>query len=257
MRFTDAQLIEWLQAYVWVFTRVGAALMVAPVFGGGQTPMRVRLLLTLALTLLLTPLTPALPAPAVWSAQWFLQLSQQFAIGVAMGFVLRICFEAVALAGTLVSNGMGLGFAQMADPVNGTSAPVVSNFFTVIATLIFLALDGHLVFIQLLADSLRSLPPGGAGLSAVSSQQIALAGLQLFAGAVQIALPATIALLLANMAFGVMSRAAPTLNLQSVGLPLSLVIGLLLLQASLPSLQMVFTQLLDSSWSLIREVTRV
>lgn len=248
MRFTDAQLLGWLQGYFWVFTRLGAALMVAPVFGGGQTPMRVRLVLVLALTLMLAPQAPPAPELAMWSSGWFLTLSQQMMIGVAIGLLLRLCFEAVLMAGTLISNGMGLGFAQLADPVNGGSTPVLGQFMTVLATLFFLALNGHLMLIQLLADSLRTLPPGTTGLGAASAQQISLAALSLFSGAVQIALPATIALLLANMAFGVMSRAAPTLNLTAVGLPVSLVIGLLLLQSTLPTLQDVFSRLLEKTW---------
>jgi flagellar biosynthesis protein FliR len=254
MRLTDAQLLSWLQEYLWVFTRIGAALMVAPVFGSGQTPLRVRLMLALVLTLLLTPLlAPAAPLP-LWSADWFLQIGQQVLIGIAMGLVLRLCFEAVMLAGSLIANSMGLGFAQLADPVNGTSAPVVGVFMTVFATLLFLALGGHILLIELLATSLRTLPPGGAGLGAADLHALALAGAQIFSGALRVALPAVIALLLANLAFGVISRAAPSLNLISVGMPVSLLVGLLMLYASLPSLQAVFTDLLPWAGTFIEEL---
>jgi flagellar biosynthesis protein FliR len=246
MRLTDAQLLSWLQDYIWVFTRIGAALMVAPVFGSGQTPMRVRLMLVLALTVLLAPMLEAQPALELWSGAWFRVLATQLLIGVAMGLIMRLCFEAVMLAGTLIANSMGLGFAQLADPINGTSAPVVGVMLTVLATLLFLALGGHLMLIELLARSFHSLPPGDHP-DALQMRELALAGAQMFSGAVRIALPAVIALLLANLAFGVISRAAPSLNLISVGMPVSLLVGLLLLYASLPSLQAVFNDLLP--WS--------
>jgi flagellar biosynthesis protein FliR len=160
----------------------------------------------------------------------------------------------VMLAGSLIANSMGLGFAQLADPVNGTSAPVVGVFMTVFATLLRLARGGHILLIELLATSLRTLPPGGAGLGAADLHALALAGAQIFSGALRVALPAVIALLLANLAFGVISRAAPSLNLISVGMPVSLLVGLLMLYASLPSLQAVFTDLLPWAGTFIEEL---
>ena len=257
MQVSDAQLMGWMQSYLWVFTRLGAAFMVAPLLGAGRTPLRIRLTLTLALTALITPTLPAMETLPAWSAAWWAQAGQQIMIGVAIGLCLRLCFEAVMIAGSLIANSMGLGFAQLADPVNGSSTPVVGQFLNIFAVLLFLSLNGHLALIRLLTDSLHTLPPGGAGLGRAGAYELALAGLQMFSGAVQIALPATVALLLANLAFGVMSRAAPTLNLMSVGMPVSLLVGLLLLQATLPALQTAFSQLLLDSWTRIAGLTRV
>lgn len=255
MAFTDAQLAAALQAYLWVFTRTGAAMMVAPVLGSGRTPMRIRLVLALLVSLLLTPLLPAFTPPPVWSADWFLQIAWQVLIGVACGLLLRLCFEAVMLAGVMVANVMGLGFAQMADPVNGGGAPAVGPFLVTLATLLFLVQDGHLHFISWLAAGLQALPPGGAGPGLALNAEVLAAGSRMFEGALRIALPAVLALLLANLAVGVMSRAAPSLNLTSVGLPVSLLIGLLLLQLTVSVMPGVFEDLLLQTQQALQRIT--
>lgn len=254
MRLTDADLLAWMQTSFWVFTRIAAALSIAPVLGHRQTPMRLRLMLALALTVLVTPMLPTGEPLRLWSADWWLTLLRQFLIGAAMGFVLRLVFESVLLAGELIANSMGLGFAQLADPVNGNTAAVTGSFLTIIATLLFLALGGHLMLIEALVHSFRSLPLEHSGLSAGQIYEVALWALNLFAGGLRIALPVLVSLLLVNLAFGVVSRAAPTLNLMSVGLPLSLVAGLLLMQFSLPGLQTAFAALLESAVDFIASI---
>ena len=245
MHLTDADLFSWLQQYFWTFARIGGVFMSAPVLGGRLVPARIRLILALVLTLMLAPLTSPAPALELFSAAWFLTLLQQLLIGVAIGFVLQIAFEAVMLGGEMIAYSMGLSFAQVNDPVRNTAAPLTGQFLIIVASLLFLAGGGHLLLVRLIADSLQSLPPGTAGIGAEGFGAIARFGGEIFAGGLRIALPAVIALLLVNLAFGVMSRASPALNVQSVGFPLSLLAGLWLLQLSLPNLQVVFADVLD------------
>jgi flagellar biosynthetic protein FliR len=147
----------------------------------------------------------------------------------------------------LLANTMGLSFAFNVDPLRGASAPVVGQFYTLIATLTFLALNGHIAIIQMLVDGFRDLPVGTRGLGTEGYWQIVQWGSQLFRGALMVALPGLTALLIVNLAFGVVARAAPSLNLFAIGFPVTLVGGLLIVLAGLPSMQEAFIQLMRES----------
>ena len=255
MVFTDAQLLGWIEAWLWPLVRIGGLLAIAPVLGARLVPARIRMVLVVLLTLTLAPLLPSIPAIPLFSAQWWLETARQMLIGVAMGFVLMLVFEAVVLGGELIAYGMGLSFAQLVDPLRGAGTPVVGQILMIMATLLFLSLGGHLRLIEALAASFNGLPIGGPGLDANAMKAFAVWGGNLFAGGVQIALPVVIALLLVNLAFGVMSRSAPALSAMSVGFPIALAAGLLLLRFSLPTLQLVLSQMLDLAFALIAQTS--
>lgn len=254
MTLTDAQLQAWLQAWLWPLVRIGGLMASAPVLGNTHVPVRVRVVLAVLLTLVIAPLLPAPVLIPLFSADWWLETARQMLIGVAMGFVLMMVFEAVVLAGELIAYGMGLSFAQLVDPLRGAGTPVVGQLLMILGTLLFLSLGGHLRMVEALAMSFRGLPVGGGGLDAESLHALALWGGQLFAAGLQIALPLVVALLLVNLAFGVMSRSAPALSAMSVGIPISLAAGLLLLRYSLPTLQMVLEAMLDSAFALLSQL---
>lgn len=251
MDITDAQLQAWIQAALFPLARIGGLLISAPVIGDKSSPARVRLMFALALTLIVAPLLPATPPLAAFTAVWWLRMAQETLLGIMIGFVLKLVFEAVVLGGELIGSSMGLGFARMADPIRGTDAPVVGQFLHLIAMLLFLTLDGHLRLIELLTTSFRLAPDASSVIGARSFEAIANSGVTMFGAAVSLALPTMAALLLVNLAFGVMSRSAPTLNGLSVGFPLSLAAGLVLLRIDLPSLRHVFTHQLDQAWTFI------
>ena len=244
MRLTEAQLMEWLGLYFWPFIRIGAVLMAAPLFGSRALPRRLRLVFALALTLLLAPLLPATPPLAFFTAEALVMLVRELLIGLALGLALQIVFEAVALGGEMLSVSMGLSFAQMNDPLRGTSSPVLSSFLQALAVLSFLALGGHLALVEWLRGSFALQPIATTAPEAGMFWMLVQEGGHLFAGALRIALPGVCALLLVNLAFGVMNRAAPSLNMMSVGFPIALATGLLVLALSLGSIQSVFAQLL-------------
>ncbi|AXQ28200.1 flagellar biosynthetic protein FliR [Solimonas sp. K1W22B-7] len=249
MEITQAQLDSWLLQFFLPFARIAGLLMVAPVFGTRGVPAMMRLLLALMICLLIAPLLPA-PAPLKpFGATWFLAVAQQVGLGVAMGFVLQLVFEGIMMGGELISYSMGLSFAQMADPIRGSSSPVVGKFLLTLAMLMFLAMNGHLVALEMLAESFHTMPPGPTGLDAERCRALALLGSQIFSGGLRLALPVMVALLTVNLAFGIMSRAAPSLNLMSVGFPASLIAGLLLLYFGLEGLGPVLRALLENAWA--------
>ena len=236
-----------MAAWLWPFLRIGACLMVAPIFGARFVPARTRIILAGAITLVVAPLLPAQPAVSPLSAQGIVITAQQLLIGAAIGFVLQVVFDALAMGGQVLANSMGLSFAFNVDPLRGTGTPVLGQFYTLIATLTFLALDGHLAIIQLLVDGFRTMPVAADGIGADGYRLIAEWGTQLFRGAMMVALPGLTALLVVNLAFGVVSRAAPALNLFAIGFPVTLIGGLLVVWAGLPAMQSGFIALMDEA----------
>lgn len=218
-------LIESLEIYVWPFVRIGAFLMVMPLIGGSFVPVKVRLLLTVVLTIAIAPVVPHTATPDVLSAAGLVTMIQEIAIGVSMGFLVQLVFDAIALGGQVIGMSMGLGFAVFLDKVRGVSVPVLGQLFLMLSMLVFLALDGHLAMIKLLVESFRAWPMAQSGLTMPILSELLVWTSQLFVFAMKIALPAITALLTVNLSFGVMSRAAPTLNLFAVGFPVAMLLG--------------------------------
>jgi flagellar biosynthetic protein FliR len=220
-----APIIEMLAIYVWPFVRIGAFLMVMPLIGGSFVPLRVRLLLTVVLTIAIAPVVPHTVMPDVLSAAGLVMMIQEIGIGVSMGFLVQLVFDAIALGGQVIGMSMGLGFAVFLDKVRGVSVPVLGQLFLMLSMLVFLALDGHLAMIKLLVESFRAWPMAQSGLTVPILEELLVWTSQLFIFAMKIALPAVTALLTVNLSFGVMSRAAPTLNLFAVGFPVAMLLG--------------------------------
>lgn len=248
-------LFNALTALLWPFLRIGAMLMAAPVFGARNVPVSARALLALMLALLVTPLLPPLPAVDPLTAAGLLIALQQIGLGLAMGFILQMVFSTLAQAGEAMALSMGLGFASINDPQNGLSVPVVSQYYVIIATLVFLLLDGHLAAFGILVDSFTRLPIGVEGLDADSLWRIIVWGTNMYAHALFVALPVITAMLLVNLALGVVTRAAPQLNIFAVGFPAMLLIGLLAMMFSMPALQVQFERILHDAFGLLRAVT--
>jgi len=247
---TTGQLEAWIGQLFWPFVRIGACFMVAPAFGALFVPARVRLVLAGAVSLLVAPLVSS-PAVAPFSWAGMIITIQQIIIGVALGFALQVLFDAVAMGGQLLANSMGLSFAFNVDPMRGTGTAALGQLYALLVMLTFLALDGHLAIIEVLVEGFRTLPIGETGLGSAQLWTLVSWGTTIFSGALAVALPGLTALLIVNIAFGVMSRAAPTLNLFAVGFPISLVFGLVIALAGLPSVQTSFVRLLGQGFLLV------
>ena len=252
---TSGQLETWLSQVLWPFLRVGSCLMVAPVFSSQAVPARIRIVLAGAIAIILAPLIVVPPQLSAFSIEGLVVTAQQVVIGVALGFCLQLVFDAITLGGQLIANSMGLSYALSLDPVRGTGTTALGELYSIFVTLVFLALDGHLRLIEVLADGFRTLPVGGAGFGAADLWQVVIWGGTLFSGALTIALPGVTALLIVNLAFGMVSRAAPSLNLMSVGFPVTLVFGLLVLCASVPQLLTGFERLLAQSFLVVQHLS--
>jgi len=236
LNLTIGPLFESIALYLWPFVRVAAFVMVMPVIGGSFVPAQVRLMIALALTLVIAPVLQPVISVNFLSFAGVIIVLQELAIGIAMGFAVQLIFDAIALGGQVVAMSMGLGFAVFLDRQRGVNIPVLGQFFLMLGMLIFLSLDGHLALIQLIAESFRILPIAGAGLTRGAVSFLLSWSGQVFVVALKIALPAITALLVVNLSFGVMSRAAPTLNLFAVGFPVAMLLGFVVIFLSMGSL---------------------
>jgi flagellar biosynthetic protein FliR len=251
MNFTGVELTSWLATLLWPFMRIGAMFAAVPIFSSRSVPVRIRVLLAFLISWMLIPVIPEPPAVELISAQALIISIHQVLIGVAMGFILQLVFAAFIIAGQSIAMAMGLGFASIIDPQNGMQVPVVSQTFLIMATLVFLSLNGHLVLIEVLANSFQNLPVGMLVPSRDGLWQLVTWGSNMFAGGMLIALPAVAALLLVNLAFGVTTRAAPQLNIFAVGFPVMIMVGLAFLILTLPTITTHLSRLLLEAFDLI------
>lgn len=253
LQFTDAhieQLLNGINQFYWAFIRIGGVLLVAPVIGDAAVPMRVKMGMCVVLTLVIAPALAPIVRIEPFSAMGILMIGMQLLIGIAMGFIVKIVFAAVTVAGESIATSMGLGYAMINDPSNGRQVPIVSQFYTIIVTFLFLAYGGHHVVIQLLSISFLYLPVG----ESVSGNMLWLIiewSAVIFSGAVKMALPAIAALLSVNLIMGIMTRTSPQLNLFSIGFPITTTIGFVVMLLSLPIVAQSFYSLLLDTFDTI------
>ncbi|MEW8507795.1 MAG: flagellar biosynthetic protein FliR [Candidatus Thiodiazotropha sp.] len=257
MIFNEAQLNIWLGAYLWPMVRISAMLLMMPLFSSRQVPARFRLVLLVLITLMVAPTLPPQPQADVLSHSGLIIMLQQILIGVLMGFILQMVFGALVFGGQVIAYSMGLGFASMVDPTNGVQVPVVAQFYLILATLLFLIFNGHLLSIELIVDSFTTMPVAVDGISRNSMLDVVAWGSRLFTGGLLIALPIVGAMLMANMGMGVVMRAAPQLNIFSIGFPITMLLGFALIWVTLPNVFGVFNELLDEAFQYLMQTLRV
>ena len=252
MIFSSAELLSQLATLIWPLIRISAMVSAMPLFGSRLLPKRLKIVLVLALTIAIAPNIPPIENVEMFSLNGAIVATQQVLIGLAMGFTLQLVFSVFVLGGQVIALTMGLGFASLNDPASGVVVPTVSQFYTIFISLLFLAMNGHLVMIEVLANSFIDLPIAKTGLDAGAIWQLLSWAKYIFSGAVLMALPAIASLLIVNLGFGVMTRAAPQLNIFAIGFPVIMTIGFIIMFLALPSTIPLFENLLDSAYELMR-----
>ena len=229
------------------FLRLSAMMAVAPVFSASGFNVRTRALFALLIAALVAPSLPAPPVETLLSAAGMLMAIREIGVGLILGFVVQLAFGAAVFAGQAISMTMGLGFAMAVDPQNGVQVPVLSQFYIILATLLFLALDGHLLLIAAVVESYELIPVGVAGIPVTSLSSVVALGTMVFAGGILLALPALTALLMINVAFGLVTRTAPQLNIFAVGFPVTILAGLLIMFIVMPGFIGALGELIGSA----------
>jgi flagellar biosynthesis protein FliR len=230
-----------VEANLWLLLvaaiRPGAAFLAAPLFGQTMVPVQVRFVIAVAIGMAGYTAVPFhLPPGGITSFAGIALVFGEVMAGLALGFAVQIGFSAAMLAGEVIGNAMGLGFASMIDPTSGATTPALATLLSMLGSFMFLSIGGHLTLATIIVDSYRSLPVGGPGLSNDSIHGIVLFGGDMIAAGFAIALPVGFALLLVQIVMGILARSAPAMNLFSVGLPATLLAGLILLAIAAPAI---------------------
>ena len=186
---SEAQINQFIGQYLWPVVRISAFYFAIPIIGAKTVPARIRLLLALFTAILVVPLLPNAPTVSFMSLQGMIMVTKEVLIGLALGFMLQIMMHVFVLAGQLIALKLGLGFAAQNDPSSGVSVTILSQFYLLMATLLFLSINGHLVVINMVVASFATFPIGGVGITADDAMLIVHMFSWMFAAALLISLP--------------------------------------------------------------------
>jgi len=231
---SSADINMWVAGLLWPLARILALIAASPLLGNSAVPASVKVSLGVGIAMIVAPAVPAWPAADPLSMAGLLIVLQEMLIGLAMGFSIRIIFAAVEMAGEISSLTMGLGFATFFDPTTQGRSSAISQFLSLVATMAFLAVNAHLVLLSALVESFSTLPVSSIPIYGGGFKQLADWGGRIFSTGVQLSLPIVAALLITNVALGILTRAAPQLNLFGIGFPITLGMGLLVIAMTLP-----------------------
>ena len=257
LNFTGAEISALVGGYMWPFVRIAAMITAIPVFSSTFVPIRARLMIAIGITIIIAPVIPAVPEIDAMSIPGVLLVLQQLLIGIIMGFIFHLVFAIFTIGGQIIAMQMGLGFATMIDPVNGSQAPVLSMFFILLVTLLFFIFDGHLVMIGLVADSFYSMPISYEAMDKQNFWNMVMWGSTMFSSAILVSLPAVTALLLVNMSLGIIGRAAPQLNIFAVGFSITITAGFYVIMVSLPVVVVQFENASLDAFSQIKDFVNI
>jgi len=259
LSFSGAQISGMLGHYLWPLFRVTSFFMVMPFVGSRLVPVRIRMGLSLLVTLLIVPMLPPVPDIDALSLASLPIIAQQIFIGGLLGFSLVLFVQVFVVAGQFISMQMGLGFASMIDPANGISVPVLSQIFLIAVTLLFFLMNGHLVVIETFVASFHAWPISatffsGNGFTPEAIWAVVHRISWLFSAALILSLPAVTAVFIVNIAFGIMTRAAPQMNIFSLGFPISLIFGLFIVWVSMTNMLPQFQKISENAFLFLRTV---
>ena len=234
MLLTTDAILSGVYLFSAPFLRISAMMVVAPIFSAPGFNLRARVLLSVLIAALVAP-SISLPANfELISLMGLVVAIQEIGVGLMIGFILQLAFGAIVFGAQAMSMTMGLGFAMAVDPQNGVQVPVVAQLYVILGTLLFLAVDGHLALINAVARSYDLVPAGSVSISPTSFSALISLGSIVFAGGILLALPVMTALLLINLAFGIITRTAPQLNIFAVGFPVTILAGLFIMFLVMP-----------------------
>ena len=253
---TSAEMNTWIAALLWPLTRILGLIAAAPLFGNNAVPVSVKVGLGVMLATIMAPAIPALPAADPLSMAGLLILLQELLIGLAMGFAMRIVFAAIEMAGEVSSLTMGLGFATFFDPMSAGRSSAISQLLALIATMAFLAVNAHLVLLEALAESFLSMPVSATPMAGGAPFELVRWAGRIFSAGLQLSLPIVTALLITNVALGILTRAAPQLNIFSLGFPITLTVGMLVISMVLPYLGTPIQNLFNQGIETVRSLPR-
>ncbi|WP_063379627.1 flagellar biosynthetic protein FliR [Pseudoalteromonas luteoviolacea] len=250
MEILFSELMQGLSDFILPLIRISSMIMVMAGLGAQSVSKRIKLCLSIVVTLVVAPAIPQSQFTELFSFQMVLVVIQEMIIGIAIGFASLLLLNTFIVAGQVLAMQTGLGFASVVDPSNGLSVPAVGQFYLILATLLFFVFNGHLMMFQMIVFSFQSWPIAGDWWHVDNYWKIATWGSWLFATALSLSLAPLTAMLVINLAFGIMTRAAPQMNIFSVGFAFTLVAGLTIIWATMGN----FTMQYEFQWLKMTEL---
>src|SRR6202021_2477506 len=244
----------WVTRLWWPTLRVGGFVLSAPIASESTIPSVIKIIMSVSLAFFVAPLARVPADLSIFSGMGLFAAVQELLIGVAIGMVVQLAFEALTFSGQTLSLAMGLGFATLVDPQHGANTTVLGQMFMIFGVLTYLAVDGHLMLLGALAQSFQTMPIGAAHLDRNFLFSVVSWGAHVFESGLLIALPAVIALLIVNLALGVVTRAAPQLNLFGIGFTITLLCGFLVLIAGIEGTMAGISSLINNALSAAAEL---
>lgn len=232
----SGQIYHWLALFIWPFFRILGYAMVAPLLGQAAVPVRLKIGFCALLSIVVGPLLPEVPKTPIMSLEGFGLVVEQMMIGLSIGLCMKMVFSTVQAAGEYIGMQMGIGFATQYSADTGANSVIISRLLDILAILMFLAVDGHLFMLQIVVNTFTQLPIGGFEFNPEAWKMIAVYAKTIFSSGLLLALPMITALLLMNLAMGILNRSAPQLTIFSVGFPLTLGVGMVLLMIMMKNL---------------------
>lgn len=248
------ELIALIVSFMWPLTRILGLIAIAPPFGNNSVPVQVKLMLGVMLALIVAPTIPPMLEADPMSITGIMILMQQLVIGLAMGFMVRIVFAGIEMAGEVIGLTMGLGFATFFDPQTQGRTSAISQILVLVSTLLFLTLNAHLAVFAALIESFKTIPISTSLTMGFSFQKLAIWGEQIFSISLRLSLPFVAALLIANVALGILTRAAPQLNLFGIGFPITIGVGFLMLNMGFPYMLLPIENVFQSAIEAIQSL---
>ena len=233
MNLLMLDLVDRFYALIWPLLRISAFMGFASIFSVRAVNLRLRILISFGLTVFISMQIdiPKLDPVTVLGLK---EIFNQIFIGFSMAMVMQLATAALVIAGQALSGSMGLTMANLIDPTLG-NVPVLSQFFTLLGTLVFLAIGGHLIVFGILLESFQQFPIGQSLMTQDFMGKMISWSAMMFVASLLISLPVLITLLFVNIGLGFVTRAAPSLNIFSVGFPAMVLSGFLVLWLALPN----------------------
>lgn len=229
MEYPLQVILQAMADFILPLCRISAMFALMVGIGARTVPARIKIGLAVVFTFMAMPAIPKAQHIDLMSAFTVVQVLQQIIIGLAIGFISMMFINTFVHAGQILAIQTGLGFSSLVDPASGINVPTIGQFYLILATLLFWVMDGHLIMLQMIVFSFQTLPLDGQWWDVSHYWTVVEFGAWIFSTALSIVLAPVTAMLLVNLAFGVMTRAAPQLNIFSIGFPITMLSGLLIL----------------------------
>lgn len=256
MQIDYQSLIAVISQFVWPLFRIGGLMITIPVIASALVPGRVRIVFTMSMALMVATLIPKQFSLLNFEPAYILFMIEELLLGMIMGLILQMVFQVFIIGGQIVAMQTGLGFATMVDPASHASVPLVSQFYLMMLSLVFLSMNGHLAVFAALIDSYRLMPVGQVHLdNGTIGACIQFSG-WMMKESVLVAIPAIMSLLVVSLSFGIMTKVAPQLNIFSIGFPFTLLMGILIIKLTLPGVAAQISDSLEQGMQLILGMIR-